>query len=204
MKNTLFLILVLGAFTFIFAQAKADTVFYTDQSGRIYMSIQQAPGEARPVADNAAQQYPITVAPSVYMDSVQIYQNLIDQQSAKGQSFRHTGTALFWSGSGFLVIANSDACNDDDDYYDDDDDDESCSAQWAGIIGAELGTAGLITGIIFKNIGNKKLSNAERYRYKLKVYQWRKEQQGNQFSLRLSPTVNPVQGSAGAKLSLSF
>ena len=26
-----------------------------------------------------------------------------------------------------------------------------------------------------------------------KVYQWRKEQQGNQFSLRLSPTVNPVQ-----------
>ena len=54
------------------------------------MSIQQAPGEARPVADNAAQQYPITVAPSVYMDSVQIYQNLIDQQSAKGQSFRHT------------------------------------------------------------------------------------------------------------------
>jgi hypothetical protein len=211
MKNTLFLILALGAFTVIFAQAKADTVFYTDQTGHIYMSIQQgqAPGEARPVAINTAQQSPVVVA-SVYADSVQIYQNLIDQQSIKGQSLRHAGTALFWSGIGFVAIgsllflANSDGCNDDDDYYDDNDDKGSCSAQWVGLIGAELGTAGMVTGIILKGIGNKKLSNAEQYRYRLNVYQWRKQQQAHQFSLRLSPTVNPVQGSAGAKLSLLF
>jgi hypothetical protein len=211
MKNTLFLILALGAFTVIFAQAKADTVFYTDQTGHIYMSIQQGqtPGEAHPVAINTAQQSPVVVAP-LYADSVQIYQNLIDQQSTKGQSLRHAGTALFWSGIGFVAIGsllfleNVDGCNDDDDYYDDNDDKGSCSAQWAGLIGAELGTAGMVTGIILKGIGNKKLSNAEQYRYRLNVYQWRKQQQAHQFSLRLSPTVNPVQGSAGAKLSLLF
>gem|GEM_PF-4924176 len=64
--------MALGAFTVIFAQAKADTVFYMDQTGHIYMSIQQAPGEARPVAINTAQQSPVVVAP-VYTDSVQIY-----------------------------------------------------------------------------------------------------------------------------------
>lgn len=141
------------------------------------------------------------------MDSVQIYNDLVEKFEKRGNKLRRPGNPLIIAGSiaigvGIVMeIAGSASMTTECDYY------NNCTTSGdgaglyvAGYLLTLSGAAALTTGITLKIVGNTQLNRAKMYRKKSEDYAARKDAA----FLHVVPTIDPINGRVGTLALLDF
>lgn len=133
--------------------------------------------------------------PKTAVDSIEYYQDLVDRYTHSGLRTRKVGTGLMVGGCiatlvGTLMVIEGD---ENDDVY------SGIGEVLTGSFLVVAGASVFTTGIVFKTIGGSKLRKAQRYEEKLESYRDR-----HTFALNVAPMINPVNGTFGGSMALSF
>lgn len=198
------------AVAFCFAQTENENV---DQVEEI-QSAEQVESTENAVEETSVETASdALVVPRQYdyntVDSLQIYNDLVEKFERRGNKIRKPATPLIVAGSialgvglvtavvGEVVVASS--CDTYDDYCDAD----AADGVVLYVVGDLLATAGalsLATGITLKIVGGTQLKRARMYRKKAEEF----ERRQNAAFLRVVPTVDPINGRVGTLAMLNF
>lgn len=197
-----FVLFLMCAAAFTFAQTEEETEYQDEETTQV-----EQVEEADEVAPSAVKQDAEEV--DYYaVDSLKIYNDLVEKFERRGQKIRRPATPLIVAGSialgvglvtaiaGEVMIAAS--CDTYDDY---------CDADAAGGVGlyvlgelaATAGALSLVTGVTLKIVGGTQLKRANMYRKKAEDFERR-----NSAYLRVVPTVDPINGRVGTVALLNF
>ncbi len=197
-----FVLFLMCAAAFTFAQTEEETEYQDEETTQ----VEQAE-EADEVAPSAVKQDAEEV--DYYaVDSLKIYNDLVEKFERRGQKIRRPATPLIVAGSialgvglvtaiaGEVMVAAS--CDSYDDYCDDD----AAGGVAVYVLGDLLATAGalsLVTGVTLKIVGGTQLKRAKMYRKKAEDFERR-----NSAYLRVVPNVDPINGRVGTVALLNF
>lgn len=214
MKKSLFFLIFLLTFG-AFAQ-EMDTTFVVNQNGETIGIIHKR-GEAPVIPSNissANAMAPAPVATQVpmdqsvnYADSVTYYQRLAEESTISGHKLRSAGSGLMIGGGigtgvgiGLLIAGlSTETYNYKEDQY------EMTGGGAAMYLIGYVLTCTMpelfITGIVLKCVGGARLRNAARREQTADYF---KSLSNPMSSLRISPTVNPLNRSLGGNLAFNF
>lgn len=199
-----FVLFLMCAAAFTFAQNDEEG-YQEEESTQVEQTEEAAPAEeaaeenAYAAQDEGVDYYAV--------DSVKIYNDLVEKFEKRGNKLRRPATPLIIAGSiglgvglvtmlvGEATVASS--CNSYDDY---------CDEDAAGGVGLYIlgdivfiaGAASLTTGIVLKIVGGTQLNRAKMYRRKAEDYERRSAY------LRVVPTIDPINGRVGTLAMVNF
>lgn len=207
-----FVLFLMCAAAFTFAQNDEEG-YQEEESTQVEQTEEAAPAEEA-AEENAYAAQSGDGVDYYAVDSVQIYNDLVEKFEKRGNKLRRPATPLIIAGSiglgvglvtmlvGEAMVASS--CNSYDDY---------CDEDAAGGVGLYIlgdivfilgdivfiaGAASLTTGIVLKIVGGTQLNRAKMYRRKAEDYERRSAY------LRVVPTIDPINGRVGTLALLDF
>lgn len=202
-----FLMFLMCAAAFTFAQTEEETEYQEEESTQVEQAEETAPAEEA-VEENPYVAQSEEGVDYYAVDSLKIYNDLVEKFERRGQKIRRPATPLIVAGSialgvglvtaiaGEVMVAAS--CDSYDDYCDDD----AAGGVAVYVLGDLLATAGalsLVTGVTLKIVGGTQLKRAKMYRKKAEDFERR-----NSAYLRVVPTVDPINGRVGTVALLNF
>lgn len=200
-----FVLFLMCAAAFTFAQNDEEG-YQEEESTQVEQTEEAAPAEEA-AEENAYAAQSEDGVDYYAVDSVQIYNDLVEKFEKRGNKLRRPATPLIIAGSiglgvglvtmlvGEAMVASS--CNSYDDY---------CDEDAAGGVGLYVlgdivfiaGAASLTTGIVLKIVGGTQLNRAKMYRRKAEDYERRSAY------LRVVPTIDPINGRVGTLAMVNF
>lgn len=193
-----FVLFLMCAAAFTFAQTEEETEYQDEETTQ----VEQAE-EADEVAPSAVKQDAEEV--DYYaVDSLKIYNDLVEKFERRGQKIRRPGNPLIIAGSIALgvglVMEIAGATDMYCDSYGENCVGDGTTLYALGYLTAVAGGLSLATGITLKIVGGTQLKRARMYRKKAEDYAARKDAA----FLHVVPTIDPINGRVGTLALLDF
>ncbi|MCQ2091857.1 MAG: hypothetical protein MJY85_04185 [Fibrobacter sp.] len=193
-----FVLFLMCAAAFTFAQTEEETEYQDEETTQ----VEQAE-EADEVAPSAVKQDAEEV--DYYaVDSLKIYNDLVEKFERRGNKIRRPGNPLIIAGSIALgvgiVMEIAGATDMYCDSYGENCVGDGTTLYALGYLTAVAGGLSLATGITLKIVGGTQLKRARMYRKKAEDYAARKDAA----FLHVVPTIDPINGRVGTLALLDF
>ena len=175
----------------------ADTSSYIDNQGRTILIIRQIKNSSTSEKISTAQsgrgngllEKSIEMnSDRAEVDSVQIYQYLIQKYKREGRAKNSGGSVFLVVGGGLGALLAGAGFSD--------------GKTEMGVIGCVIGAIGISVGTPLLIIGNSRNNKAKRYQEKQDLYKMTHPE--SQLTLRATPFVDPVHEGGGFKIALAF
>lgn len=202
-----FVLFLMCAAAFTFAQTEEDADYQAEESTQVEQAEEAAPAEEA-AEENAYAAQSEEGVDYYAVDSVQIYNDLVEKFEKRGNKIRRPGNPLIIAGSialgvGIVMeVAGAASMTTECDYYGNNrtTSGDGAGLYVAGYLLAFTGATALTTGVVLKIVGNTQLNRAKMYRKKSEDYAARKDAA----FLHVVPTIDPINGRVGTLALLDF